>query len=58
MKFKEIKAKVCPNEECNQVIPEDWAACYENDFCPKCGTGHDEEKLKAWREKQDNSLTK
>ena len=49
MEFNEIKAKVCPNNECKQLIPEYWRACFENDFCPKCGYGHDEEKLERWR---------
>lgn len=52
MRFKEIKAKECPNIECKQVIPEKWEAYYQNDMCPRCGFGFDEEKLIQWREKR------
>ena len=50
MEFKTINAIVCPNVECEQIIPEDWKACYENEFCPKCGCGYDEQKIELWRQ--------
>lgn len=52
MKFKEIKAKECPNIECQQIIPETWEGAFEVDWCPKCGYGFDEEKMKNWRKKR------
>lgn len=52
MEFKEIKAKICPNTECNEVIPETWKASFQNDFCPKCGTGHDVDKIEKWRKEK------
>lgn len=49
MEFEKIKAKVCPNVECKQIIPETWTVCYEINYCPKCGYGYDEKKIEQWR---------
>ncbi|MFP3727667.1 hypothetical protein U8V72_21010 [Priestia filamentosa] len=49
MKFKEIKAKVCPNEKCKQIIPEEMTSCYNDEWCPKCGYGMTEKRLQEIR---------
>lgn len=50
VEYDDVRVKICPNVECNQFIPEDWEACFQNDFCPKCGYGYDGEKIAKWRE--------
>lgn len=42
-KFRKIKAKVCPNEKCNKIIPETLSASYLDEWCPECGYGVSED---------------
>lgn len=51
--FKVIKAKVCPNTDCNSLIREEWTAAYEIEYCPMCGYGYSEEKVAKWLEKKN-----
>ncbi|MEI2465058.1 hypothetical protein [Niallia taxi] len=43
-KFIRINAKVCPVDTCNQIIPEEWTASYNDEWCPKCGFGLPDKK--------------
>lgn len=49
MEFKKINAKICPEESCKQIIPEEWTSAYNDEWCPKCGCGMSEEDLKKIR---------
>lgn len=43
--FEEIKAKVCPNHSCKQIIPESWTSSYYDEWCPGCSYGMSNDKM-------------
>ncbi|MGF7535058.1 hypothetical protein AAGG74_15415 [Bacillus mexicanus] len=59
MEFKEIKAKVCPNVECKNVIPDYYGFCFKDNWCPECKYGVTEEKMnKAAKELEEIEKSK
>ena len=51
MSFEKANAIICEN--CGQLIPEEWKADYELNWCPKCNNGYSEDKVKQWKKEND-----